>query len=210
TTPTFTGFPLGVTSGTYDHTFDTLSASSYNPAYVTAHGGTAAGAEAALAACLSAGGAYLNIHSTVDPGGEIRGFLTPDNDLALTNIPANITVNATSPAGATVSYAPPTVVDEDSPLPTVNCLPASGSTFPIGQTTVHCTATATGDLKSPATASFSVTVNGAGGQLQALLSAVTGVGPGSSLADKVTAIQGFVAASDTADACGTLAAFINE
>jgi hypothetical protein len=75
TLPTFTGFPLGVTSGTYDHTFDMSLTSSYNPAFITSHGGTAAGAEAALAASLAAGTAYLNIHTTAFPGGEIRGFL---------------------------------------------------------------------------------------------------------------------------------------
>jgi hypothetical protein len=74
--PAFTDFPLGVTSGTYDHTFDTSQASFYNPAFVTANGGTAASAEAALAAGLAAGEAYFNIHTTNFPGGEIRGFLT--------------------------------------------------------------------------------------------------------------------------------------
>jgi hypothetical protein len=39
-------------------------------------GGTPAGAEAALAAALAAGEAYLNIHSSTFVGGEIRGFLT--------------------------------------------------------------------------------------------------------------------------------------
>jgi hypothetical protein len=75
TTPTFTGFPLGVTSGTYDHTFDMSLASSYNPAFVTANGGTVASAEPVLLAGLSAGDAYLNIHTANFPGGEIRGFL---------------------------------------------------------------------------------------------------------------------------------------
>ena len=74
-TPTFTGFPGGVTSGTYDHTFDMTLASSYNSAFVTANGGTPASAFAALVAGLNAGDAYLNIHTTQFPGGEIRGFL---------------------------------------------------------------------------------------------------------------------------------------
>ena len=77
TTPSFPGFPLGVTSGTYDDVLDLMLASSYNPSFVTANGGTVASAEAALAAGILAGEAYLNIHTTVVPGGEIRGFLTP-------------------------------------------------------------------------------------------------------------------------------------
>lgn len=73
--PTFINFPLGVTSGTYDMTFDTSLDSTYNPDFVTANGGSVDAAEAALAASLAAGTAYLNIHTTAFPGGEIRGFL---------------------------------------------------------------------------------------------------------------------------------------
>src|SRR4051794_13851592 len=62
-TPTFVGFPLGVTSGTYSHSFDTSLASTWNGAFITAHGGTPAGAEAALEAGLAADKAYLNIHT---------------------------------------------------------------------------------------------------------------------------------------------------
>jgi hypothetical protein len=76
TTPTFTGFPSGVTAGSYDHIFDMTLASSYNPAFVTAEG-SVANAEAALFAGILAGDAYLNIHTTVNPSGEIRGFLAP-------------------------------------------------------------------------------------------------------------------------------------
>jgi hypothetical protein len=75
TTPTFAGFPSGVTSGTYDNTLDLTLTSSWNPSYITAHGGTTAGAEAALAAALADFKAYLNIHTSAFPGGEIRGFL---------------------------------------------------------------------------------------------------------------------------------------
>ena len=77
TTPFFTGFPIGVTSGTYNHVFDMTLASSYNPAFVTSHGGTVPLAEAALLAGMDAGKSYFNIHSTFRPGGEIRGFLQP-------------------------------------------------------------------------------------------------------------------------------------
>lgn len=73
--PTFTGFPLGVTSGTYNHTFNTLDVATWNPTFVTASGGSAAGAELALANGLAAGTSYLNIHTTAFPAGEIRGFL---------------------------------------------------------------------------------------------------------------------------------------
>ena len=76
-TPTFTGFPLGVTSGSYSHLFDMTLTASYNPSYVTANGGTAASAEAALFAAIAAGKTYWNIHTSAFPGGEIRGFLTP-------------------------------------------------------------------------------------------------------------------------------------
>lgn len=75
--PSFSGFPLGVTAGSYDHTFDMFDVASYNPAFVTANGGTLAGAFAALAGGLDGGRAYLNIHSSSFPGGEIRGFLQP-------------------------------------------------------------------------------------------------------------------------------------
>jgi len=78
-TPYFVGFPIGVTAGTYSHPFDMTLASSFNPSYITAHGGTPASAEAALAQAAFDGKAYLNIHTTYRPGGEIRGFLTvPD------------------------------------------------------------------------------------------------------------------------------------
>ncbi|MFA5110010.1 MAG: CHRD domain-containing protein [Desulfobaccales bacterium] len=75
-TPSFFGFPLGVTSGTYDNTFDLTLDSSWNPAFITAHGGPA-GAEAFLDAALAEGMAYFNIHSNLFTPGEIRGFLVP-------------------------------------------------------------------------------------------------------------------------------------
>lgn len=75
TTPTFAGFPLGVTSGTYDATLDMTVASTWNPSYITANGGTPATAESAFALALSDGKGYFNIHTSTFGGGEIRGFL---------------------------------------------------------------------------------------------------------------------------------------
>jgi hypothetical protein len=75
TTPYFTGFPIGVTSGSFNAVLDLTSASSYNASYITANGGTTAGAEAALAVAMASGEAYWNVHTTAFPGGEIRGFL---------------------------------------------------------------------------------------------------------------------------------------
>jgi CHRD domain/PEP-CTERM motif len=78
-TPSFNGFPLGVTSGTFGPmTFDLTLASSWNPAFITANGGTPASAEATLAGGLAAGKAYYNIHTSNFPNGEIRGFLVPE------------------------------------------------------------------------------------------------------------------------------------
>ncbi len=76
-TPTFSGFPLGSGFGSYDHTFDMALASSYNAPFITANGGTVSTAFSALLAGMDAGRAYLNIHSSFAPGGEIRGFLAP-------------------------------------------------------------------------------------------------------------------------------------
>lgn len=73
--PSFTGFPLGVTAGVFSGTFDLTLESSFNPDFITATGGTIAGAEEALAAGLASGQAYFNIHTTAHPAGEIRGFL---------------------------------------------------------------------------------------------------------------------------------------
>jgi hypothetical protein len=78
--PTFLNLPLGVTSGTFTQLLDLTLASSYNPAFITAEGGTVASAEGALVAGMENGESYLNIHTTNNPNGEIRGLLaaTPE------------------------------------------------------------------------------------------------------------------------------------
>jgi hypothetical protein len=76
--PTLIGFPAGVTSGSYDQLFDMTDAASYNPAFITdVGGGSVGGAFAAFGAGIESQTAYLNIHTTEFPAGEIRGFLAP-------------------------------------------------------------------------------------------------------------------------------------
>jgi len=84
TIPAFAGFPLGVTNGNLDATFNMTLASSWNPAYITANGGTTASAETALFNGIRNTTAYFNIHTTNFPPGEVRGFLVEGGP---TNVP---------------------------------------------------------------------------------------------------------------------------
>src|SRR4029077_6654366 len=71
------------------------------------------------------------------------GTFTPAADATapVITVPANITAEATGPSGAAVTYSV-TVTDPDDAA-TVSCSPASGATFPLGTTTVSCSATDT-------------------------------------------------------------------
>ncbi|HJQ22880.1 MAG TPA: HYR domain-containing protein [Blastocatellia bacterium] len=69
--------------------------------------------------------------------------------------PANQTAFQDSAFGATVNYPPPTVSD-NCPGVVAQCVPPSGSVFPLGATPVNCTATDTSG--NTATCSFTVTV----------------------------------------------------
>jgi hypothetical protein len=75
-------------------------------------------------------------------------------DLTPPNTPADMTVEATSPVGAIVTFA---ASDNLDPAPELTCAPPSGSTFPLGTTGVTCTATDAAGNVSPSD-TFSVTV----------------------------------------------------
>jgi hypothetical protein len=77
-------------------------------------------------------------------------------DLPLLTVPSDMTVAATDASGAVVSFSY-TVSDADdpTPAPTATCNPDTGSLFPLGDTTVNCSATSAGGT---ATRSFKVTV----------------------------------------------------
>lgn len=72
-------------------------------------------------------------------------------------VPADITVPATGPSGATVSFAAATATDIADPTPSVSCDYNSGVVYPVGVTTVTCTAT--DDTGNVATDTFTITVN---------------------------------------------------
>jgi hypothetical protein len=72
------------------------------------------------------------------------------------NVPETIVAYATSTAGATVVYTPPTATDALDGGRPVTCAPASGTAFPVGKTTVTCTASDT--IGNPGEAAFTVWV----------------------------------------------------
>lgn len=115
-------------------------------------------------AASGSGSARLDFAGVNAAGGSVTGH----NNLGLSwtvsqcdttpptlHLPGDLTVEATSAAGATVSYT--ATADDAAPAhPTVTCTPASGTTFPMGATDVSCSATdAAGNT---ATGSFTVTV----------------------------------------------------
>jgi hypothetical protein len=92
-----------------------------------------------------------------------------DVDPPKLSLPSGVSVNATSSAGATVNYAA-SATDVSDPNPQVTCTPPSGSTFPIGTTTVVCVALDNQGNSSSGT--FVVRVKGAKDQLADLIQKV--------------------------------------
>jgi hypothetical protein len=79
---------------------------------------------------------------------------TPDTTPPAIVVPAPIAVEATGPGGAAVAYT--ASATDNVAVASFGCVPASGATFPLGTTTVTCTATDTSG--NAATATFAVTV----------------------------------------------------
>lgn len=87
--------------------------------------------------------------------------------------PASKVVNAQCATGATVTYTAPTATDNCSIASIVNVGLASGSVFPIGDSTV--TSTATDSSNNQVTCTFRVRVKGAEEQLNDLITLVNGL-----------------------------------
>ena len=79
-----------------------------------------------------------------------------DEGLPLLDVPGDLVVEATGPTGAQVTFTV-TATDDVDPDPLVVCAPASGTAFPLGATTVECTAT--DDVGNQTAGSFTVTVS---------------------------------------------------
>lgn len=105
------------------------------------------------------GSNYTNNSSQVyTPYGEFYGSPSttpPDTTPPVITVPGNITAEATGSAGASVTFSASATDAVDGPVP-VTCVPASGSTFPLGMTPVNCSASDA--HHNTATASFKVTV----------------------------------------------------
>jgi hypothetical protein len=80
----------------------------------------------------------------------------PPNTPPVLNLPADQTVEGNTTNGATVGWTATASDAEDASAPAVSCTPASGAFFPLGTTTVQCSATDGGGLTT--TGSFKVTV----------------------------------------------------
>ncbi len=72
-------------------------ASSYNPAFISANGGTVATAFTALQTALADKKAYFDIHTNIFPGGEIRAF--PSSNITLTFNKTNPTCSNSTDGG---------------------------------------------------------------------------------------------------------------
>lgn len=144
---------------TYDHTApvvtlngDAVSSINTGSTY-TELGATAVDAIDASVTVVTTGsvntalpGTYVLTYSSTDDAGNI-GTATRTVNVSdatapvISGVPANMTLEATSPAGAIGTYTLPTANDDVDGVVVVVCTPVSGSTFPLGLSTVTCSAT---------------------------------------------------------------------
>lgn len=133
-------------------------------------------------------------------------------NLPTLSLPANITVDATSPSGAVVTYTA-SATDQAGSVP-VTCNPPSGSTFAIGVTVVSCTATNQAGMTS---GGFQVLVQAAAAQVSNLAATVESLNLEQGITNSLDAKLDNVLSALTAakaggvvSTCNQLSAFINE
>ncbi|WP_322513568.1 HYR domain-containing protein, partial [Chloroflexus sp.] len=100
----------------------------------------------------------VNCTATDGAGNTASGSFTVavvDTTAPTLTLPGNLTREASGPRGATVTFTA-SATDAVSGTVPVTCVPASGSLFPLGVTTVNCTAT--DGAGNTASGSFTVTI----------------------------------------------------
>ncbi|WP_157502253.1 HYR domain-containing protein [Leucobacter celer] len=108
---------------------------------------------------------------------ELEPEPSTDTTPPVVTVPGNVTREATGPGGAPVTYSGATATDDVDGSLTPLCSPASGATFPLGATTVTCSATdSAGNTGSN---SFTVTVQDTTAPALSLPSSITEEATGS-------------------------------
>jgi probable HAF family extracellular repeat protein len=138
-------------------------------------------------------------------GGDVL-WRVGDTVAPVITVPGPITTDATSPLGAVVAFVATATDVQDEVLP-VQCVPASGSLFPVGMTLVECTAT--DSHGNTGIASFSVTVRSASTMLMHLVAAVTAANFQQSIHLLQNAINNLTKGNSHA-ACNQVEAFMNQ
>ncbi len=135
---------------------------------------------------------------------------TSDDDLTLTNVPANTAIDASVLQPERVASTPPTVSTKTRRYRPSPARPLPGTTFLIGTTTDMHRGRARRHEQFPRRhKTFTVTVNGAAEQPDALSTAVTGAGPAARQHDHRLPPHD-VATGDRTGACSTLDGFVSE
>jgi N-acetylneuraminic acid mutarotase len=138
---------------------------------------------------------------------QVHGFFTitvQDTTAPVVTTSGNVTINATSPAGAVATFSASAIDIVDGARP-VTCTPASGSAFAIGVTTVTCSASDASLHTGSAT--LTVTVLGPQQIIANLIAQATAAHAKTNLLQN--ALQS-LSDGDTGTACSQLSAFINQ
>lgn len=164
-------------TGTSSDTFDLCQFPGYNT-YLTVHRGSSL-ADLTLVAeddtsCAEVGlstvtfeatyginyyirvGGYLGSAGTYTLAFPAGGAIVEDTTGPVLNVPANLTVRATSSSGVSVSYTVTATDAVDGSTP-VTCTPPSGTTFTVGTTLVTCSSTDSSGNTTTATFTVQVT-----------------------------------------------------
>jgi|GEM_PF-2551399 len=173
---------------------------------------------------LPAGGTYTVVSSKTNyaftpssqtftnlTGNQTANFVVGDTIPPLLKLPANISVNANIPQGATVQFTV-TATDNATQNPRIACTSQPGSLFPIGTTTVACTAT--DEAGNSANGTFKIVVKGSAEQINDLIILVRGLnlpnGTENSLSVKLQHALSELKAGHRGVACNDLMALTNE